>query len=146
MCCDGSLFTRVNLADAERARLGDRIALRPNPDGPPFLKQPCKALDGMKCTVYRDRPEGCCVYKCAVLLGLEAGELTAEEAQGEVARAKELLEAVEATLPARQEGEPEGTMARARVLMETIGEQGLGEAVNESVLRWRRFSLLHFGA
>ena len=51
MCCDGSLFGLVRLGAAEVARM-TRLGLPVfSPDDHPALKQPCRALNELTCTV-----------------------------------------------------------------------------------------------
>jgi Fe-S-cluster containining protein len=70
MCCDGSLFGRVDL-EVEEAEAARRVRLRVVRDGRSF-EQPCSALvplepdsaGGRVCAVYADRPRSCRRFVC----------------------------------------------------------------------------------
>jgi Fe-S-cluster containining protein len=66
LCCDGSLFGRVNL-DPEEVDSARRHRLRVVADGRAF-EQPCPALvpsgAGLGCSIYDDRPHACRRFVC----------------------------------------------------------------------------------
>jgi len=75
LCCDGSLFTRAALTEAERTRLGDRVESFER-DGKLRLRQPCRQLDAQSgCACYADRPQVCRDYACRLLKRVQAGQL-----------------------------------------------------------------------
>lgn len=61
-----------------------------SPDDHPALRQPCAALNDRACTVYGDRPDRCAAFRCLLLEAYEGDELGFDEAQGVVAKAREL--------------------------------------------------------
>lgn len=92
LCCDGSLFGQVPLAEGEADALR-RLPLAPvaGRGGAEALPQPCSALRGLQCAHYDARPRACRTYRCMLLLALEADELTLEEAAGVVDEARARL-------------------------------------------------------
>lgn len=82
LCCDGSLFHAVPIEPEEANRLAGRVTL--TADGTQLL-QPCRALDGCRCTVYEDRPSTCRQYRCLVLNAFESGRLSEPQARAALA-------------------------------------------------------------
>jgi Fe-S-cluster containining protein len=91
LCCDGSLFERIEVRPADLVRLGSRnptaAVASPLADGsvhatPDRLPLPCGFLGrspesadvASACTVYADRPECCAKFRCALLESLSRGE------------------------------------------------------------------------
>ncbi len=86
LCCDGSVFSRVPVTEAERDRLGDRVEIFTKEDGSLRMRQPCRQLGADKaCGCYEDRPGTCRDYACALLRRLERGTVTEAQARGYVA-------------------------------------------------------------
>jgi Fe-S-cluster containining protein len=100
LCCDGSLFGRVDLepGEVDRARA---LRLRVIGSGRSF-EQPCSALgegtpDGRRsCSIYEERPAACRRFECRLheKLGREGGSL--DEPLAIVRRARSLLGSVRA--------------------------------------------------
>lgn len=98
LCCDGSLFGRVQLAEHEvdGAR---RNGLRVLPSGRTF-EQPCSALGGSAlggdraCACYDERPERCRVFVCRLLDRVTRGDAEPAAARVRLARARVLLDRV----------------------------------------------------
>jgi hypothetical protein len=98
LCCDGSLFGRVDLepGEVDRARA---LRLRVIESGKSF-EQPCSALargtrEGQRtCGIYEDRPASCRRFECRLheKLRREGGSL--EEPLAVVRRARSLLASV----------------------------------------------------
>ncbi|MEZ4406374.1 MAG: YkgJ family cysteine cluster protein [Polyangiales bacterium] len=84
LCCDGSLFGRVPLAERE-VEVARRLRLPVV--GGKALAQPCAAFH-RDCEVYEDRPAACRAFACA-LVAREAQPMI--ERLSIVARTKELL-------------------------------------------------------
>ena len=76
-CCDGTLFNRVPLLEAEVEPLRKQLAI---PAGRFHGEQPCPALKGTVCDVYAARPLTCRRYRCLLLEAHEAGEVGEAEA------------------------------------------------------------------
>ncbi|HAM71285.1 MAG TPA: hypothetical protein DCM86_06545, partial [Verrucomicrobiales bacterium] len=79
ICCDGTLFHAVELQPGDspdRLRaLGLPLRRRPSGRGTRFA-QPCAALDGCLCTLYKDRPAYCRRFDCALLASVRGGRLS----------------------------------------------------------------------
>lgn len=89
MCCDGTLFDRVPLAEEETARLkGTALTVISTQDGRPALRQRCSALEG-GCAVYHERPHACRTYRCLLLDALAQGEVDLADALQIVATTRE---------------------------------------------------------
>lgn len=90
LCCDGTLFDVVRLALDEVARM-TRLGLPvlPRADAP-AMRQPCAALEQVRCRIYADRPARCDAFRCHLLAALQSGEVDLDEALGVVALAREL--------------------------------------------------------
>ncbi len=82
LCCDGTLFSTVPLEKDEAARLKGRVSLV---RGGGSMKQPCKALEGVSCRVYEERPATCRKFRCLALQQVEAGEVSEGDAQAFIA-------------------------------------------------------------
>ena len=70
LCCDGSLFGRVDLASDE-VDLARKHRLKVVPSGTSF-EQPCSALvrsegDERSCSIYAERPGSCRRFTCRLL-------------------------------------------------------------------------------
>lgn len=105
LCCDGSLFTQVPLAEDEVDPAHRRgLVVLARADGSPALRQPCAALQGRRCAVYDARPAGCRRYRCMLLAALDERELDEREALAVVDEAHARLAALAALLPPGEGG------------------------------------------
>ena len=96
LCCDGTFFGSVVVAEDEREKLG-RIGLRVvESDGKLSMPQPCSALRGCLCSVYDDRPMACRKYECSMRESLLAGSTSEEDARASLARMRILLVTIRA--------------------------------------------------
>jgi len=116
MCCDGTLFSFVALTGEEARPLRAAGVEVREEAGRLKLPQRCGALDGLRCTVYAQRPFVCRRFDCLLARSLTEKELPLDEALGLVAEARARLNRLEALLPARQPGEPSGAVLRAASL------------------------------
>jgi hypothetical protein len=137
-CCDGTLFRHVEVSSSERealVQLGIGVGeLRKHP----VMWLPCGKLEGTRCTVYARRPGGCDRFVCALGRRLGAGEVTGDEAVGEVEELKARLEVLRALLPA---GEGP-VLRRARALIDSptpVSEELLAAFKRVEVLRYGVF-------
>ncbi len=99
LCCDGTLFERATATPEEFATLpaaGFTTLMKAEAT---YFQLPCTKLHCTTCSIYERRPEVCRSFRCSLLRAIERSELTIEEAQAHVARARELREAVRATDP-----------------------------------------------
>jgi hypothetical protein len=92
LCCAGALFTRGTLLpqEVDWARK-KRLNVIQRDEGLSFTV-PCHLLEKKSCTVYEDRPQICRAFVCKLLVRLEAGEITLEDAQVKVRRLDELYQ------------------------------------------------------
>ena len=113
LCCDGTMFRVVRLAEGEAEHLSGRVAF--TEDGQ-HITQPCQALRGDRCcAVYEHRPRICRAFRCLALAGLDSGRMTATEAQELV---DEVLERRRALAAAMELDDVHLAVARARALDE----------------------------
>jgi uncharacterized protein len=103
ICCDGTLFKDVQLRESDdperlqalglevvrsRARVGSADGTQAG--RPPRAKfpQPCAALSGCKCRVYRERPAHCREFECGLLIACVAGRVAVPKAQEIILRTR----------------------------------------------------------
>lgn len=86
-CCDGTIFTYVQVSRDEEAALGDFFTMESRKDDAIFY-QPCPHSVGQRCQIYTQRPETCRKFHCHTLKALRAGEIESDEA---VRRVDEML-------------------------------------------------------
>jgi Fe-S-cluster containining protein len=89
LCCDGSLFADLELSGAREALAAELMGLEveeaDDGRGGMVLVQPCAALKGRRCTVYKFRPKCCRSFECGLLQRVKLGLVSLEEAEGQVA-------------------------------------------------------------
>jgi Fe-S-cluster containining protein len=103
LCCDGTLFGRVDLGAEEVAGARGR-RLRIVPGGRSF-EQPCSALDvagrhpggRRSCTIYEERPLSCRRFVCRLYEKYRCEGGSIEEALSVVRRARSLLASLSRT-------------------------------------------------
>jgi uncharacterized protein len=104
LCCNGVIFANLQLQpadDAERLRShGLPITTSRAPRHPPFLTQPCAALEGCSCRVYADRPQYCRHFECVLLKSVVAGRTQPAEALRIIGAARDRAEKVRRLLRA----------------------------------------------
>ncbi|MDB5212612.1 MAG: hypothetical protein JWO86_539 [Myxococcaceae bacterium] len=94
LCCDGTFYGSVVVADGEKARL-ERVGLRVvQADGATAMPQPCSALRGCLCAVYEERPSACAAYECTLRKRVSAGERTMDDATAKVTQMRALLASI----------------------------------------------------
>lgn len=101
LCCDGSLFSWAKLRPAEldpAAALGMRVFREP-PQERGFA-QPCPQWQG-KCRLHDSPqyPHVCRAYRCGILKGLQAGELSLPQALSLAAATRLEIERLKPLLP-----------------------------------------------
>lgn len=76
LCCDGTLFGSVELQLADDAESLRELGLKISTRGKPRFPQPCSALgsDGC-CHVYKERPQLCRAFECALLQSVQRGRI-----------------------------------------------------------------------
>lgn len=91
LCCDGTFYGSVVVAQDERPRL-ERVGLRiVQEDGATAMPQPCSALRGRLCAVYEARPTACAAYECLLRKNVSTGARSMDEAIAAVAQMRSLL-------------------------------------------------------
>lgn len=101
LCCNGVLFNRARAQPDEFAamnQVGLETGQGSREEGA-FFKLPCHHLDGCRCTIYETRFRICRDFSCALLTGLQQGEVAQAEAQKVVADAKAMVDRVSALDP-----------------------------------------------
>lgn len=135
-CCDGTMFSYVELEGDEAERLGHVFAVASGPSGPVF-HQPCPHSVGQRCQVYHDRPQTCRTFRCKTLKALRKGEVEAAEA---FRRVTEMLRAREQIKPLLLEGE---TLNQARERRQAMAaDPALAAEHTAFLLRLTAFDLL----
>ncbi|TAL04906.1 MAG: YkgJ family cysteine cluster protein [Verrucomicrobia bacterium] len=97
LCCDGSLFADVELANNDEASALEVMGLEiEDADGEDagLLLQPCGALKGTRCSIYPHRPDCCRTFECRLLQEVKRGTVSVEIAQGKIAEALRQIERV----------------------------------------------------
>lgn len=96
LCCDGSLFSEVELADRESCGLEAMGLEIEDEDGdePAVLVQPCGALCGTRCSIYPHRPDCCRTFECGLLRKVAAGECSIEVARRTIQGLRENIQAM----------------------------------------------------
>ena len=97
LCCDGSLFADVELADGDEASALEVMGLEiedADEDDGGLLVQPCGALKGRQCSIYPHRPDCCRTFKCRLLQEAERGAVGVERANEKIAEALKRIERV----------------------------------------------------
>ena len=99
MCCDGTLHLRAALDEDERDRYAgngfDYVEL----ENRLYFNQPCRQLCGTACSIYTARPKVCRRYRCELLRGSEAGNMSIGDSIGHVETARALRVKAETTMP-----------------------------------------------
>jgi Fe-S-cluster containining protein len=99
MCCDGSLFGRVNVKKRDDrnllAGLGFEIKTIQDED---WFPQPCQAVADGCCTVYDDRPRTCRSYRCTLLVRHQDEGLPADQALAIITKATALRDRIRSAM------------------------------------------------
>ena len=99
LCCDGTLHATAKVQPGDEAVVtAARLAIEEEGERR-FFRQPCPNFSCGSCTVYGHRPPVCRTYQCALLLNVEAGEVSKPDARETIASAKKLVAAVRAIDP-----------------------------------------------
>ena len=97
LCCDGSLFADVELANGDEASALEVMGLEiedADEDDGGLLVQPCGALKRRRCSIYPHRPDCCRTFACRLLQGVERGMVEVERAKEKIAQALKRIERV----------------------------------------------------
>ena len=102
LCCDGSLFADVELAGRAEATRLEVMGLEIEDDGGrhALLIQPCRALDGTRCSVYAHRPKCCRSFECRLLQDARRGAVSEERAVEQIVETRQQIERVKQLMAA----------------------------------------------
>jgi Fe-S-cluster containining protein len=125
LCCDGTLYGRVVVDEAEAASLRRHHLPVVASGSDRALPLPCAAYVRQGCTIYVDRPRGCAHYECTLYRQLRTGEVGYPEAVARITETRALADELRTLLPAGD----------GRPLIETLAAI-LGDRVDD--LRARR--------
>lgn len=90
MCCDGTLFGHLTLAEGEAREFGSKVSTYVE-DGQTRVRLGCPHLAGNgACGIYGQRPGVCRGYRCRLLKRVDRGDMDEARAASIVQRAKEL--------------------------------------------------------
>ncbi len=100
LCCDGTLFADVELSGPAEAVRVEALGLEIDDDEPgrPLLLQPCRALEGVRCSVYAHRPGCCRTFACRLLRDATRGAIPLADATAAVRGVRRRLARVERLL------------------------------------------------
>lgn len=89
LCCDGSLFADVELSSRAEATGLEILGLEIEDDDTDgaLLVQPCRALQGKRCTIYPHRPRCCRTFECRLLEDVRRGAVSVERAREHIEEA-----------------------------------------------------------
>ncbi len=91
-CCDGTIFADVQFQEGDpEGRLRRLLNLRP---GRVKFCQPCVALDGKLCRIYKDRPRHCQNFECLLFKAILADESKLPAALRTVRTSQRLVERI----------------------------------------------------
>jgi Fe-S-cluster containining protein len=91
LCCDGSLFADVELAGGDEASSLEVLGLEvEESDGESrgLLLQPCRAIEGTRCSIYPHRPNCCRTFECRLLQRAKRGQVSVAAAREKIADAQ----------------------------------------------------------
>jgi len=98
ICCKGTLFVSVAVDAEAEARLRGRLPVVQATRGP-VVPLPCAALDGVRCSVYPDRPDRCRTFICELRRDLEEGRVSLAHARAMIDETRALAATVTSRLP-----------------------------------------------
>jgi len=137
LCCDGTLHATVTVTpDDETAVIEAKLEIVDDVKGRVF-RQPCPHFSAGSCSIYGIRPGVCRSYRCALLINVEQGNLSASVAREKISTAKNLLETVKSFAP--DAATPTKRAATAKRLQDELREtegperERVGTVLHDSV-------------
>jgi hypothetical protein len=104
LCCNGVIFANVRLQPGDDAERLQSLGLPVRPPRavrqPPFVSQPCAALEDCRCRVYADRPQHCRQFECVLFKSVAAGRTQPAEALRIIGAARDRADKVRCLLRA----------------------------------------------
>lgn len=108
ICCDGVLFTYVDLTDDEADALaGKGLGIYRDEKGRPVFNLRCNRFGEQGCTLYADRPKTCKAYHCDLTRSVMNETISYEEAKTQVQALKESSMWLLANAPTEMAAAPE---------------------------------------
>jgi hypothetical protein len=95
MCCNGVMFSIVQLQPGESAKALGTLGLKVKRG---YFTQPCAALDGLTCTIYESRPVRCRAFSCQQIHRLQNAQTTESEVLDAIRHAQRLAGELNALL------------------------------------------------
>ena len=105
LCCDGSIFDDVELSGGAEATKLEVMGLAIDIDDQPVVLQPCTALQGKRCSIYKYRPVCCRTFECRLLQNARQGIIDVDQAKEIIAQTLRHVAVMEELC--RQTGEAE---------------------------------------
>jgi uncharacterized protein len=132
LCCDGSLFSDVELASAKEISGLEALGVQIE-DGDSsttgLLVQPCSALQGKRCGIYPHRPKCCRTFECRLLKEVQTGTVTIEQAQETITIIRREISTIKGLMGTKNSGLP--LKERYHEAMTLIAEQGESPAAEK---------------
>jgi len=91
LCCGGTFFSDLELAQGEAIKL-EAMGLQAEEEDEGFvLNQPCAALKEKRCSIYGHRPGCCRTFECLLLQNVRRGDISLSRAKAIVAETLTLI-------------------------------------------------------
>lgn len=90
LCCDGTLHGTATVRPEDEQHVTAAGLVIEDDGKRRFFFQPCARFSCGSCSVYAVRPQVCRRYRCALLIDVEAGDISSSVARERIATAMEL--------------------------------------------------------
>ena len=132
LCCNGVLFDQVDLQSGDNRKALKARGLKIKRGQ--WFNQPCTALCGTLCQLYRERPVRCRLFECRQYRLVAAGETSYEAAAARIAQVQDRVAEVEAMLAQCGSGNVRKPLAQRYATAleldpEAVGAGGLAAAM-----------------
>jgi uncharacterized protein len=135
LCCDGSLFADVELASRDEAAALEIMGLEveeADEDDRGLLLQPCRALQGKRCSIYPHRPECCRTFECRLLQEVNRGTIDIEKAREKIAETLRGIRRIEDLIgPSVPDDERRPLMERCGAALAVFAESAGDQEANQ---------------
>jgi Fe-S-cluster containining protein len=124
LCCDGSLFAEVELRNQRESFNLESFGLEiEEGDDGELLMQPCGALKGTRCTIYRHRPNCCRTFECRLLRDVNEGKRNLSEAHEIIRETRQMVAHIARSLPLKNGQPPLPLKERYFAALENLHER-----------------------